>query len=61
MQLLRCGANVHAVSLPPESTTALHIAANGHLAAVDALMNAGANAFVENGRRKRKSGLTAFK
>ncbi len=53
VQLLRCGANVHAVSLPPESTTALHLAANGHLAAVDALITAGANAFVENGRRER--------
>ena len=52
LQLLRCGANVHAVSLPPESTTALHLAANGHLAVVDALINAGASAFIENGRRE---------
>ena len=53
VQLLRYGASVHAVSSPPESTTALHLAANGHLAAVDALVNAGANPFVENGRRER--------
>ena len=52
VQLLRYGASVHAVSSPPESTTALHLAANGHLAAADALINAGANPFVENGRRE---------
>lgn len=44
---------MHAVSLAPESTTALHLAAKGHLAVVDALMNAGANPFLENGRRKQ--------
>jgi hypothetical protein len=51
VQLLRYGASVHAASSPPESTTALHLAANGHLAAVDVLIDAGANPFIENGRR----------
>lgn len=51
MQLLRARASVTAVSLMPEGTTALHLAANGHLEAVDALLKHGSNPFVEDGRR----------
>ena len=41
-----------AVSLLPEATTALHLAAaGGHLAVVDALLKHGANPFIEDGRR----------
>ena len=51
MQLLRARAAVTAVSAMPEGTTALHLAANGHLAAVDALLKHGANPFIEDGKR----------